>query len=126
MLDKQIGNFKSDTYNNIRLKCLASTPEEKENVWAELVSPTSKLSLYQRRALMNGFFSWDQVDICEPYFDKFYDALTDLSDNHNFKYIKTFVDTLLPRLRIEDRHIVKLASIKQNVPDSNTMYHNLL
>lgn len=76
--------------------------------------------------MMGGFYSWDQLDICEPYFDKFYDELGNLSGHHTFKYIDTFFYSMLPRMKIEDKHIVKLLEIKSKVPDTNSMYMNIL
>ena len=128
LLEQVIGDDKSDLARNTRLTCQAATPTEdaKAEVWRELVDPQSKLSLYERRAQMAGFYSWAQVDVCQPYFDKFYEALPDLSAHHTYKYIETFFYSMLPRMRIEDRHIVKLMTIKSQVPDTNSMYMKVL
>ena len=64
----------------------------------------------------------NQIDICAPYFDKFYDSLAELHSAHTYKYIEIFFSLLLPRMQIEDRHIVKLMTIKSKVADTNNMY----
>jgi hypothetical protein len=33
---------------------------------------------------------------------------------------------MLPRMQIEDRHIVKLAIVKSQVPDTNSTWSNIL
>jgi len=47
-------------------------------------------------------------------------------DQHTYKYIETFFYQMLPRMHIKDEHIVKLMTIKTQVPDSNGMYNNVL
>lgn len=58
---------------------------------------------------MSGFYSFDQMDLCSPYFDKFYDVLADgFEQKHTYKYIESFFYNMLPRMNIKDSHIVKL------------------
>ena len=75
---------------------------------------------------MGGFYAWDQLDVCSHFFDKFYDCLETMQDGHTYKYIETFFYSMLPRMQIEDRHIVKLMTIKSQVADTNSMYMNIL
>ena len=128
MLDKVLGEDKSDISIQCRMQCEASRNHMgcKRTVWYELIDPKTKLSLKERQAKMNGFYSWDQIDTCTPFFDKFYDCLKDLYKAHTFKYIEIFFYALLPRMVIEDRHIVKLMTIKGEIPDTNSMFSNML
>lgn len=66
LLGKIIGDDKSDLALNTQLTCEASLPDPliKEKIWQELINPQSKLSLYQKRAKMGGFYDFDQIDIC--------------------------------------------------------------
>ena len=107
---------------------MASLPDAavKSQVWSELVDPKSTFSVYQRRAKMQGFFQSNQLDICEPFFDKFYDSLATMHHEHQFTYITSFFNHLLPRIKIEDKHIVKLMMIKGQVPDTDAAYMNVL
>jgi len=84
VLNKHIGDDKSDLSKNLRITCEAAEadPAVKEKFWKELTDPNSTCSLYEKRAIMSGFYSWDQIDICEPYFDKFYEELGSLSQHH--------------------------------------------
>lgn len=75
---------------------------------------------------MSGFCSWDQLELCEPYFDKYFDALGTLSEKHAYRYQKSFVFSLMPRKLIKDEHLVRLMQIKSEVPDTNKPYMNLL
>lgn len=59
ILDKVLGDDKSDIAKKLRLTCEALTadPKIKEKVWKELVDPKSTLSVYERRAYMQGFYN---------------------------------------------------------------------
>ena len=69
---------------------------------------------------MLGFYPWPQLDLCSPYFDKFYNFLPDLLTSNQFTpdYIKTFFHLMLPRMLIEDKHIEMLGKIKEEIGDS--------
>ena len=76
---------------------------------------------------MSGFYSLDQIELCSPYFDKFYECLADgFEQKHSYKYIEAFFYTMLPRMEIKDSHIVKLVQIKNEIPDTNSMFTNML
>lgn len=72
-----LGDDKSDVAKNCRLTCGASiaTAENKAKVWEQLVNEDCGLSMYEREALVGGFYSYDQLDILEPYFEKFFHVL---------------------------------------------------
>lgn len=103
-----IGDDKSDLATNLRLTCRALHPsaENKAAVWKEFTDPASELSLYQRGALMSGFYSNKQIDVIRPYFTKFIEELPELYTKHSFKFVDSFSSHLLPRMEIEDSHIV--------------------
>ena len=75
---------------------------------------------------MQGFYSWLQLDICRPYFDKFFDCLGTLEQQHIYKYVEMFLTTMLPDFEVGDRHIVKLLKVKQAIPDTNVNYKKLV
>jgi hypothetical protein len=56
-----LGTDQSDININVAHTCRASLPDPsiKEEVWNQLVDPESQLSLYQKKALMEGFHQWD-------------------------------------------------------------------
>lgn len=114
LLNAYLGTNSTDLAINMRHQCMASIadPQAKEQVWQELIDPKSKLSIYERRAKMVGFFCWQQIDLCRPYFDKFYECIADFEQNHIYKYVEVFFECMLPTMEIEDRHIVQLLKIK--------------
>ena len=75
---------------------------------------------------MAGFYSWKQIDLVKPYFDKFYEVLPQIYEKNAFKYVENFFHSLLPRMEIKDEHIVKLLALKLSIPDNNTNFANLL
>jgi len=128
LLHDVIGDDKSDLAKNTRLTCAASIAdaESKEKVWNGLLDPKSALSSKERQAQMAGFYSWDQLDLCRPYFNKFYEILLQLESEHGYKYMEAFFYQMLPRMEIEDSHLVQLMVIKSQVPDTNSMFSNVL
>ena len=75
---------------------------------------------------MAGFYSYKQLDLIRPYFSKFIDFLPVLYEKKSFKSVESYFHSLLPRLEIEDEHIVKLLSLKISIPDNNTNFANLV
>ena len=75
---------------------------------------------------MSGFYSNKQIDVIRPYFTKFIEELPELYTKHSFKFVDSFSSHLLPRMEIEDSHIVQLLAVKAGVPDVNGNFANLL
>jgi hypothetical protein len=75
---------------------------------------------------MAGFYSWDQLDIIEPYFDKYYQEIVRMQGLVGRAYLTSFFHSLLPTMQIQDAHIVRLVAIKANTPDSDTSFTNML
>ena len=128
LLEKVLGEDKSDIAQNTRDTCMALLPsaEGKAQVWAAITDVTSTESIYKRGAKMGGFYSYKQMDLISPYFDKFFEDLPKIYEKQAFKYVETFFHSLLPRMDIKDEHIVKLLSLKLQVPDNNTNFANLI
>lgn len=127
-LEMVLGDDQSDNAIRTRLSCMAAStsPEVKAQVWQDLVSHDSKYSLYEKRALMAGFYSASDMDNYRVYAEEFYKCLPTFQLHHGFKYIQTFFTSMLPTLEIEDRHIVALMHVKMSVADTNAMYQNVL
>jgi hypothetical protein len=75
---------------------------------------------------MGGFYSYKQIDLIRPYFDKFFDVLPQIYEKQAFKYVEAFYHSLLPRMEIKDEHIVKLLALKLQTPDNNTNFANTI
>jgi len=75
---------------------------------------------------MAGFYSWDQLALVEPYFEKYYEVLQTLKELTSSIYLETFFYQMLPRMKISDSHIVKLVSLKQETPDNEQMFASML
>lgn len=98
---------------------MAGLPDaaNKAKTWAEITDLNSKDSVYLRSAKIAGFYSWDQIDIIAPYFEKYYEILPVLSKGSSFRYFETFFHSLLPTMQIADQHIVKLVALKAETAD---------
>ena len=128
LLKKITGDDNSDIAINTRAKCMAGLPDAalKAKTWAEITDLNSKDSLYLKNAKIAGFYSWDQLDIISPYFDKYYEVLPVLNQGTTYKYMSSFFYTLLPTMQISDSHIVKLVALKNNTADSEHNFTKML
>ena len=61
LLEKTLGDDKSDIAQRVRLTCNSGLPdpENKAKIWKEITNVTSKESIYDRSAKMGGFYSWN-------------------------------------------------------------------
>jgi len=100
LLKKITGDDNSDIAINTRAKCMAGLPDAalKAKTWAEITDLNSKDSLYLKNAKIAGFYSWDQLDIISPYFDKYYEVLPVLNQGTTYKYMSSFFYSLLPTM----------------------------
>lgn len=58
LLEQVLGDDQSDKAKNLRLTCRAtsSDPKIKEEIWELLTDPKSASSLYEKTAMMRGFY----------------------------------------------------------------------
>lgn len=127
-MTKVMADDNTDIAVNTRAKCMAGLPDAalKAKTWAEIVDCNSKDSVYLRTAKIQGFYSWDQLDIISPYFDKYYEELPKLSELSSYRYFQTFFYSLLPTMQIADCHIVKLVSMKADTADNDKKFSTML
>ena len=130
MMEMVLADDKSDLADRCRAACLASLPDAecKAKTWAEITDPNSKDSAYVRGAKMSGFQNRDQLDIIQPYFDKFFEVLPTLrAKGMSHKNFSAFFHNLLPRIGdIKDEHIVRLVCLKQDTHDTDKVFTNIL
>ena len=67
-------------------QCRALTPtaESKAQAWEQIMANKESLKMVQ--ATMAGFYSWNQLDLIEPYFDKFVEVLPTVAANCTKEY----------------------------------------
>ena len=58
--------------------------------------------MYEKESLIDGFYSYDQLDILEPYFDKYFDAIPEIHATQANRYFERFLYTLLPKMVIKE------------------------
>jgi hypothetical protein len=129
MLEMILGEDKSDQADRCRAYCMASLPDPaiKAKIWAEITDPENKDSAYIRTSKMNGFYVRDQLDIIEPYFDKFYQVLPYAFKTMSYRNFSGFFSAMLPRVgEIKDEHIVRLVCLKQDTHDTDKVFMNQL
>lgn len=128
LLQKIAGDDMTDKGERLRATCNAALPDAavKAQIWADITNPASTDSLYVKSAKMGGFYNWEQLDLIEPYFEKFYEILPELHEKYTFKEFDTFFFSLLPSMTIRDSHIVKLVELKLQVSDNEKMFANTL
>jgi len=114
LLEKTIGDDKSDIAQNTRDTCLAckACPDSKAKIWADITDMNSTESVYTRQAKMQGFYVNYQIELLRPYFDKFYDVIGEMHSKCTFKYMDNFFYAMLPRMEVDDSQIVRLVQMK--------------
>ena len=75
---------------------------------------------------MAGFYSYKQLDLIRPYFEKFFQVLPQIYEKQAFKNVEYFFHSLLPRMEIKDEQIVKLIALKLQTTDINTNFASIL
>lgn len=128
LLEKVLKDDKSDIAKSVRLYCevAVNDPAVKAQAWKDIVDPNSSFSMKEKQAKMGGFYSWGQFDICKPYFDMYYEQLKDLDGSFTTKFVEAFLHGMRPTMEITDTHIVKLVTLKGNIPDTNSAYKKQL
>ena len=112
-MDSILAADTSDLAQKTKFTCEACLPDSatKEKIWSEILDPESTFSLYQKRAKMVGFFQINQIEICTPFFDKFFDSLENF-ESQSFKFIEIFFKLMLPRFVIKDAYLQKMENLK--------------
>lgn len=102
VIDKTIGEDKSDIAVNTRETCLVGfpDPEAKAAAWKAITDPNSEESVNVRYAKMGGFFSWKQKDLATPYIQKFYEEFPNVFKTLPFRYVQNFFYAMLPRMDV--------------------------
>ena len=75
---------------------------------------------------MHLFYNHKKLEASAPYFDDFYDQLLNIQKNFSYKYLESFFYSMLPRIQIQDSHIVKLLHLKSKIPDTEQRFVNIL
>ena len=65
-------------------------------------------------------------DLTKQYADKYYEALKDFNKHHGWRYVESFIGAMRPTQEILDSHIVKMVTIKGNIPDTDSAYKKVL
>lgn len=71
---------------------------------------------------MAGFKSFEQLDLLEPYEDKFFDILFEQHEHTTYKTFSSFFHSMLPRMVVKDSYIVRLVALLHETPDTEQMF----
>ena len=128
LLELTLGDEKSDLADRTRATCMASLPDPdvKAQIWKDLTDPNNTESKYMKDAKKLGFYAHNQIDILAPYFEEFYEILPKMKSQLSGQGFEGWFFGLLPRMVIEDRHIVKLVALKQDTPETEKHFQNIL
>jgi hypothetical protein len=128
LLEKVLGDDKSDLAKRLRLQCEVSIPDAavKEKAWYDITDPKSTVSDVEKRAIMSGFYAASQVELTNQYADKYYEALKDFNKHFSYRQVESFIAMMRPTHEIHDSHIVKMVTIKGNIPDTDSAYKKTL
>jgi len=124
ILAKETEGEKSDEIEKYKLTVEAGLPskEQKEKLWKWYLDENAKESDKAFEASMIGFWQWQQLDILEPYIDKFFDAALDICKKRTNHYSGIFFMYLTPALASE--HILKrYEELQKKIPTDMKARH---
>ena len=97
--EKALANDKSDKASKCEQLCNQSLPdpEQKERIWAAITDITNTEGLQAMQIKMQGFFRRNQqLDLIQPYFEKYFDVLGEIVEKRDREYGETFMTMLSP------------------------------
>ena len=75
----------------------------KAQLWADLVNMDSKDSILESQQKISGFWSrYQQLDLIQPYFDKYYQMLHDVIEKKDREFAQIFMTSLSPAFLARD------------------------
>ena len=101
---------KSEKGKLFELTCYALLPdaERKAEVWERALDREGKLSFYEHKALMEGFWSVKQGALLQNYFNKFVEAIPDIANRGDKDFVKNFLFGMCPAYGVDDEYIERL------------------
>ena len=105
MKEKVFEGDTTDKGQNIQLLCDQSLPDadQKERIWVSITALDSEDSLNISQIKMKGFFQRNQqLELIEPYFDKYFDVLGEIVERKDREYAEIFMNTLSPAFMARD------------------------
>lgn len=119
LLEKVLGDDKSDIANNLRLTCKTLLPDakSKEEAWAEISDHSNTLSSYERNAMMAGFFNRESAEILKPYYDQYVKKVEESATCGNKEFMVAFIRGSCPGFNITDEFIESLKKVVAQFSD---------
>jgi hypothetical protein len=99
LMEKALSNDTSDKGKKNEQMCNQSLPDKdlKERIWLAITDMESKEGLQTMQIKMQGFFRKNQqLDLIQPYFEKYFDVLGEVVLKKDREYSEIFMNTLSP------------------------------
>ena len=111
LVREELDRDKSEKGKLFELTCYALLPDKarKEEVWEKALDRQGKLSFYEHKALMEGFWSPKQDDLLKDYFDKFLEVVPEIANRGDKDFVKNFMSGMCPTYGVTDEYLEKLA-----------------
>ena len=96
---KVFENDSSDKAKQVQKTCEFSLPEAKlkEQLWNDLVNLESKDSILESQQKLSGFWNrYQQFDLIEPYFEKYFEVLPEIVDKKDREFAQIFMSGCSP------------------------------
>lgn len=100
LLDKVLGNDKSDKAVLTRIFCKAALPDadEKKQAWKEFTDISSKMQVKQLEEIMYAFFQNGQDKLTRSFTEKdYFEQAYQVFKHKPYKVFKTFFKVMMPR-----------------------------
>ena len=99
----------------------------KAKLWAELTDFESKDSILESQQKLGGFWSrYQQFDLIEPYFEKYYAVLHDISEKKDREFTQIFMGGLSPAFMARDSDVEHFKSLLEKANPEKHFYVQFL
>ena len=94
----------SDKGSNVQkvLEWSLPDPQLKAKLWAEITDQNSTDSLIETRLKIEGFWRKSQLDLIEPYIEKYYAIIEEIVDKRDRNSAEVFINQLSPAFMARD------------------------
>lgn len=126
LLEKQLDSDKSDLALRKKLSCEAALPDaaSKAKLWELYNEAEPSMSLHNMGASMGHFNKLNQLDIVEPYLDKFFDVIDNYYSTHNNLYSQTFFWSLSPGFLNNEKVLNKFRDVLAKADKTKASFVN--
>ena len=118
----------SDKGSNVQkvLEWSLPDPQLKARLWAEITDQNSTDSLIDTRLKIEGFWRKSQLDLIEPYIEKYYAIIEEIVDKRDRNSAEVFINQLSPAFMARDEDEAAFKALLSKRTDEAHFFNRFL